>query len=75
MSGQHFWRTGRGSILLGAIWDGTREERYDLKSDPDQMTNVASIEKYAVVRRELEGSAVRTATNRRSSIDRRWKVF
>ncbi len=20
-SGQHFWRTGRGSILLGAIWD------------------------------------------------------
>ena len=23
MSGQHFWRTGRSSILLGAIWDGT----------------------------------------------------
>jgi N-sulfoglucosamine sulfohydrolase len=23
MSGQHFWRTGRASILVGAIWDGT----------------------------------------------------
>ncbi|MCA9092650.1 MAG: sulfatase-like hydrolase/transferase, partial [Planctomycetaceae bacterium] len=23
MSGQHFWRTGRGSILRGAIWDGS----------------------------------------------------
>ena len=23
MSGQHFWRTGRSSILSGAIWDGT----------------------------------------------------
>jgi arylsulfatase A-like enzyme len=23
LSGQHFWRTGRGSILSGAIWDGT----------------------------------------------------
>jgi len=22
-SGQHFWRCGRGSILLGAIWDGS----------------------------------------------------
>ena len=22
-SGQHFWRTGRGSILRGAVWDGT----------------------------------------------------
>lgn len=21
VSGQHFWRTGRGSILLGAVWD------------------------------------------------------
>lgn len=21
LSGQHFWRTGRGSILLGAVWD------------------------------------------------------
>jgi len=31
-----------------------REELYDLKSDPDQMTNVASLEKYAGVRRELE---------------------
>ena len=23
ISGQHFWRTGRGAILRGAIWDGT----------------------------------------------------
>lgn len=23
LSGQHFWRTGRGAILLGAIWDDT----------------------------------------------------
>lgn len=23
MSGQHFWRTGRSSILRGAIWDGS----------------------------------------------------
>ena len=23
LSGQHFWRTGRGSILQGAVWDGT----------------------------------------------------
>ena len=23
ISGQHFWRTGRGSILRGAIWDGS----------------------------------------------------
>ncbi len=23
VSGQHFWRTGRGAILRGAIWDGT----------------------------------------------------
>lgn len=23
VSGQHFWRTGRGSILRGAVWDGT----------------------------------------------------
>jgi N-sulfoglucosamine sulfohydrolase len=22
-SGQHFWRTGRGAILRGAVWDGT----------------------------------------------------
>lgn len=22
LSGQHFWRTGRGSILRGAVWDG-----------------------------------------------------
>jgi len=24
VSGQHFWRTGRGSILRGAIWDGSQ---------------------------------------------------
>lgn len=24
LSGQHFWRTGRGSILRGAIWDGSQ---------------------------------------------------
>lgn len=24
LSGQHFWRTGRGAILRGAIWDGTQ---------------------------------------------------
>lgn len=24
LSGQHFWRTGRGSILLGAVWDGSQ---------------------------------------------------
>ncbi len=24
LSGQHFWRTGRGAILLGAVWDGTQ---------------------------------------------------
>lgn len=23
LSGQHFWRTGRASILRGAVWDGT----------------------------------------------------
>ena len=23
LSGQHFWRTGRGAILRGAVWDGT----------------------------------------------------
>jgi arylsulfatase A-like enzyme len=23
VSGQHFWRTGRGSILRGAVWDGS----------------------------------------------------
>ena len=23
ISGQHFWRTGRGSILRGAVWDGS----------------------------------------------------
>jgi N-sulfoglucosamine sulfohydrolase len=23
LSGQHFWRTGRGAILRGAIWDGS----------------------------------------------------
>lgn len=23
LSGQHFWRTGRASILVGAVWDGT----------------------------------------------------
>ena len=24
LSGQHFWRTGRGAILLGAVWDGSQ---------------------------------------------------
>lgn len=24
MSGQHFWRTGRASILRGAVWDGSQ---------------------------------------------------
>jgi arylsulfatase A-like enzyme len=24
VSGQHFWRTGRGSILRGAVWDGSQ---------------------------------------------------
>lgn len=24
ISGQHFWRTGRGSILRGAVWDGSQ---------------------------------------------------
>jgi len=24
LSGQHFWRTGRGAILQGAIWDGSQ---------------------------------------------------
>lgn len=24
LSGQHFWRTGRGSILRGAVWDGSQ---------------------------------------------------
>jgi len=24
ISGQHFWRTGRGAILSGAIWDGSQ---------------------------------------------------
>ena len=23
LSGRHFWQTGRGSILLGAVWDGS----------------------------------------------------
>ena len=23
LSGQHFWRTGRGAILAGAVWDGS----------------------------------------------------
>jgi hypothetical protein len=31
-----------------------REELYDLKSDPHQMTNVAGLEKYAEIRRDLE---------------------
>ena len=31
-----------------------REELYDLKTDPHQMTNVATAEAYAAVRRELE---------------------
>ena len=25
VSGQHFWRTGRGSILRGAVWDGSNQ--------------------------------------------------
>jgi arylsulfatase A-like enzyme len=24
LSGQHFWRTGRASILVGAVWDGSQ---------------------------------------------------
>jgi N-sulfoglucosamine sulfohydrolase len=24
LSGQHFWRTGKGAILLGAFWDGSQ---------------------------------------------------
>ena len=24
VSGQHFWRTGRGAILRGAVWDGSK---------------------------------------------------
>src|SRR5688572_25946150 len=24
LSGQHFWRTGRASILRGAVWDGSQ---------------------------------------------------
>lgn len=24
LSGQHFWRTGRAAILLGAVWDGSQ---------------------------------------------------
>src|SRR5688572_22459370 len=24
ISGQHFWRTGRGAILRGAVWDGSQ---------------------------------------------------
>lgn len=24
LSGQHFWRTGRGTILRGAVWDGSQ---------------------------------------------------
>jgi arylsulfatase A-like enzyme len=24
LTGQHFWRTGRGAILRGAVWDGSR---------------------------------------------------
>lgn len=24
LSGQHFWRTGRGAILRGAVWDGSQ---------------------------------------------------
>jgi N-sulfoglucosamine sulfohydrolase len=24
LSGQHFWRTGRGAILQGAVWDGSQ---------------------------------------------------
>lgn len=24
LSGQHFWRTGRGAILRGAVWDGSK---------------------------------------------------
>ncbi len=24
VSGQHFWRTGRGAILRGAVWDGSQ---------------------------------------------------
>ncbi len=43
------------SLFSMAYGKRPREELYDLKSDPDQMTNVASLERYAVVRRELEG--------------------
>ena len=24
LTGQHFWRTGRGAILRGAVWDGSQ---------------------------------------------------
>lgn len=24
LSGQHFWRTGRGAILIGGVWDGSQ---------------------------------------------------
>ena len=27
LSGQHFWRTGRGAILRGAVWESPRPRR------------------------------------------------
>jgi N-sulfoglucosamine sulfohydrolase len=32
-AGQHFWRTGRASILLGAIWDGSNPSFANLLGD------------------------------------------
>lgn len=35
LSGQHFWRTGRGAILRGAVWDGSNPAYPLLLRDAD----------------------------------------
>ena len=35
LSGQHFWRTGRGAILRGAVWDGSQPSFPLLLRDAD----------------------------------------
>lgn len=35
LSGQHFWRTGRGAILRGAVWDGSQPAYPLLLRDSD----------------------------------------
>ena len=36
LSGQHFWRTGRGAILTGAVWDGSNLSWPLILKSPDK---------------------------------------